>query len=86
MKQLITTIVISIIGIGCELKFGDDIELISPNVTSKKMTEVTQRTGIQFPLEAKGLGYVFFGSGIDDALAIKVLLPLNRKATKYFSD
>jgi len=39
-----------------------------------------------FPLEAKGLGYVFFGSGIDDALAIKVLLPLNRKATKYFSD
>jgi len=41
MKQLITTIVISIIGIGCELKFGDDIELISPNVTSKKMTEVT---------------------------------------------
>ena len=72
---LLTTIAIVIIGTGCELKFGDDIELIAPNVTSKEMTEVTERTGIQFPIGATGLGYVFFGSGIDDALAIKVLIP-----------
>ena len=39
------------------------------------MTEVTERTGIRFPIGATGLGYVFFGSGIDDALAIKVLIP-----------
>lgn len=72
---LLTTIAIVIIGTGCELKFGDDIELIAPNVTSKEMTEVTERTGIRFPIGATGLGYVFFGSGIDDALAIKVLIP-----------
>lgn len=72
---LLTTIAIVIIGTGCELKFGDDIELIAPNVTSKEMTVVTERTGIQFPIGATGLGYVFFGSGIDDALAIKVLIP-----------
>ena len=73
---LLATIAIVIIGTGCELKFGDDIELIAPNVvTSKEMTVVTERTGIQFPIVATGLGYVFLGSGIDDALAIKVLIP-----------
>ena len=44
------------------------------------MAEVTQRTGIQFPVGATGLGYVFFGSGIDDALAIKVLIPEEKKS------
>ena len=76
MKQLLLIVVASaLLGAGCELKFGDDIELIAPNVTSKEMTVVTERTGIQFPIGATGLGYVFFGSGIDDALAIKVLIP-----------
>jgi hypothetical protein len=44
------------------------------------MAEVTQRTGIQFPIGASGLGYVFFGSGIDDSLAIKVLIPNEKKS------
>ena len=81
MKQLLLIVVASaLLGTGCELKFGDDIELIAPNVTSKEMAEVTQRTGIQFPVGATGLGYVFFGSGIDDALAIKVLIPEEKKS------
>ena len=76
MKQLLLIVVAyALLGAGCELKFGDDIELIAPNVTAREMAEVTQRTGIQFPVRATGLGYVFFGSGIDDALAIKVLIP-----------
>jgi len=29
---------------------------------------------------ATGLGYVFFGSGIDDSLAIKVLIPNEKKS------
>jgi len=81
MKQLLLIVVASaLLGTGCELKFGDDIELIEPNVTSKEMAEVTQRTGIQFPVGTTGLGYVFFGSGIDDALAIKVLIPEEKKS------
>jgi hypothetical protein len=81
LKQLLLIVVASaLLGTGCELKFGDDIELIAPNVTSKEMAEVTQRTGIQFPVGATGLGYVFFGSGIDDALAIKVLIPEEKKS------
>jgi len=67
-------------GAGCELKFGDDNELIAPNVTAKKMAEVTQRTGIQFPVGSTGLGYVFFGSRIDDTLAIKILIPAEKKS------
>jgi|TARA_B110000196_G_scaffold313805_1_gene321018 hypothetical protein len=81
LKQLLLIVVASaLLGTGCELKFGDDNELIAPNVTSKEMAEVTQRTGIQFPVGATGLGYVFFGSGIDDALAIKVLIPEEKKS------
>ncbi|MDP6083405.1 MAG: hypothetical protein QGI37_06425 [Verrucomicrobiota bacterium] len=81
MKQLILiAIATALPGAGCELKFGDDIELVAPNVTAKELAEVTQRTGIQFPVEATGLGYVFFGSGIDDSLAIKVLIPDEKKS------
>ena len=81
MKQLLPIVVGStLLGTSCELKFGDDIELIAPKVTAKEMVEVTQRTGIQFPIGTTGLGYVFFGSGIDDSLAIKVLIPGEKKS------
>ena len=81
MKQLLPIVVGSTLsGTSCELKFGDDIELIAPKVTAKEMDEVTQRTEIQFPIGTTGLGYVFFGSGIDDSLAIKVLIPNEKKS------
>ena len=81
MKQLLPIVVGStLLGTSCELKFGDDIELIAPKVTAKEMVEVTQHTGIQFPIGTTGLGYVFFGSGIDDSLAIKVLIPNEKKS------
>ena len=60
---LLTTIAIVIIGTGCELKFGDDIELIATNVTSKEMTVVTERTGIQFPIGGNRLGLFVFWLG-----------------------
>jgi len=81
MKQLLPIVVGStLLGTSCKLKFGDDIELIAPKVTAKEMVEVTQHTGIQFPIGTTGLGYVFFGSGIDDSLAIKVLIPNEKKS------
>ena len=63
---------------GC-LKFGDDIYLAAPDVSAKEIDEVTRRTGIEFPRGTVGLGYVFMGSGIDDALAIKVVIPAEEK-------
>ena len=62
------------------LDFGDDIQLVAPNVTVDELAEVTQRAGIQFPAGTIGLGYVFLGSGIDDALAIKASIPAASKA------
>ena len=64
--------------VGC-LEFGEDVELVTPNVTARELAEVSQRTGIQFPEGTTGLGYLFLGSGIDDALAIKVSIPLDQK-------
>ena len=81
MKQLLPIVVGStLLGTSCELKFGNDIELTAPKVTAKEIVEVTQRTEIQFPIGTTGLGYVFFGSGIDDSLAIKVLIPNEKKS------
>ena len=57
------------------LDFGDDLELLAPEVTDKELAEVTRRTGIEFPKETVGLGYFFLGSGIDDALALKASIP-----------
>ena len=57
--------------VGC-LEFGEDVELVTMNVTVRELAEVSQRTGIQFSEAKIGLGYLFLGSGIDDALAIKV--------------
>ena len=82
---LLATIAISIIGYGCDLKFGDGIELIAPNVTSKQLNDVTGRTGIKFPEGSSGLGYVFLGSGIDDSLASKILIP-NEKQSEFFKN
>jgi len=64
---------------GC-LEFGDDIHLVAPNVTNNELNEVTQRTGIRFPDGASSLGYLFLGSGIDDALALKLCLTEEQKA------
>ena len=54
------------------LECGEDVELVTMNVTVRELAEVSQRTGIRFPEGTTGLGYLFLGSGIDDALAIKV--------------
>ena len=61
--------------LGSCLDFGDDLELRGAEVSDKELAEVTRRTGIDFPEGAIGLGYLFLGSGIDDALALKATIP-----------
>jgi hypothetical protein len=63
---------------GC-LKFGDDTELLAPNVTAQHLQQVSSLTGIQFPDGCTGLAYYYLGSGMDDALAAKVAIPADGK-------
>jgi len=64
--------------IGC-VKFGDDTELLAPNVTTQHLQQVSSLTGIVFPDGSTGLAYYYHGSGIDDALAAKVVIPRDKK-------
>jgi hypothetical protein len=57
------------------LPFGDDIELVGGEITGKEIKEVAALTGLTFPNGTKSIGYYFMGSGIDDALSIKVSIP-----------
>ena len=70
---------------GC-LEFGNDIHLVGSNVTNNELNEVTKCTNIQFPKGARGLGYFFLGSGIDDSLALKVGLSEELKAAFMEND
>lgn len=63
---------------GC-LKFGDDIRLNATDITAKELAKVTQLTGIQFPEGTADLGYLYLGSGIDDALTLKIKIPNEQK-------
>jgi hypothetical protein len=64
--------------VGC-LDFGTDTEVLAPKVTSKHLDHVSSLTGIQFPEGAAGLAYYYAGSGIDDGLAAKVVIPDDKK-------
>ncbi|MDA0725170.1 MAG: hypothetical protein O3A82_02795 [Verrucomicrobia bacterium] len=74
MKLCPTILLFSLCLSSC-LEFGNDIEMTGAEITDEELTEVTRRTGIDFPEGAVGLGYYFQGSGIDDALALKALIP-----------
>ena len=63
---------------GC-LKFGDDIELSGNDIDSTILAKVTMLTGVVFPAGTVGRNYLFYGSGIDDALAIKVSIPKEKE-------
>ena len=64
--------------VGC-LNFGNDVELVGPEITGKEMIQVSELTGLTFPNGTKSIGYYFQGSGIDDALSIKVSIPEGTK-------
>ena len=64
--------------VGC-LNFGNDVELVGAEITGKEMIQVSELTGLTFPNGTKSIGYYFQGSGIDDALSIKVSIPEGTK-------
>ena len=68
----------SLLLVGC-LNFGDDVELVGAEITGKEMIQVSELTGLTFPNGTKSIGYYFIGSGIDDALSIKVSIPEGTK-------
>jgi hypothetical protein len=77
MKFLILPFIllISFMTAGCDLKFGDDVELSGAAFDAAKLAEVSTLTGVAFPPGARGIEYYYLGSGIDDALAAKVMIP-----------
>lgn len=68
----------SLLLVGC-LNFGNDVELVGSEITGKEMIQVSELTGLTFPNGTKSIGYYFMGSGIDDALSIKVSIPEGTK-------
>lgn len=68
-------LLVLLITAGCDLKFGDNIELSGAAFDSAKLAKVSKLTGVNFPLGARGVEYYYLGSGIDDALAAKIMIP-----------
>jgi hypothetical protein len=74
-----TTILISLLVlVGC-LEFGDDVELSGDEVDASVIAEVERITGVNFPEGTEGLNYFFLGSGVDDALWLKVIIPQEKR-------
>lgn len=65
--------------VGC-LEFGSDTEVLEPHVTAQHLQQITSMTGVVFPAGARGAAYLYMGSGIDDALAAKIIIPQDRRA------
>ena len=61
------------------LDFGDDIELVSTEITGKEIKDVAALTGLAFPDGTEPIGYYFLGSGIDRSLVLKVVIPEDKK-------
>jgi len=63
MKKYGVVLIILLLSSSC-LDFGDDFRLTVPHVTANELTEVTKRTGIQFPAGKTGLGYFYQAQGL----------------------
>jgi hypothetical protein len=63
---------------GC-LPFGEDTEVLAPNVTAQHLQQVSKLTGIQFPQGTSGLVYLYLGDRLDPCLAAKVVIPADKK-------
>jgi hypothetical protein len=69
-----TVLIFLLVLVGC-LEFGDDVELSGDEVEASVLAEVERITGVNFPEGTEGLNYFFLGSGIDDALWLKAIVP-----------
>ena len=71
-------IVVSMMTTGCDLNFGDDVELSGAAFDATKLAEVSRLTGVVFPPGTRGVEYLYLGSGIDDSLAVKLVIPADQ--------
>lgn len=67
------------------LDFGEDVELSGIEIDHTVLSRVTAVTNIAFPTGTVGKDYIYYGSGIDDALTIKVAIPEEKKE-EFFSN
>ena len=65
-----------IVALSACLKFGDNIELTGSSITQKEIDQIAQLAGVKLPPGTVGLNYIYFGDGIDPALAAKLSIPL----------
>jgi len=84
-KKICTLLLVSLFVLSGCLDFGDDIELAGDQVDASVIAEVEQITGVHFPKGTKGLNYFFLGSGIDNALWLKVIIP-EKKKTEFLQN
>ena len=56
MKNLLlaTSLALSVLLTGCELKFGDDIELSGADFDATTLAQVSSLTGVVFPAGTRG--------------------------------
>lgn len=60
----------------CPTFAGDaPVELSGAAFDATKLAEVSKLTGVVFPPGTRGVEYLYLGSGIDDSLAAKVVVP-----------
>ena len=78
MKKKLLLFSLIVLLTGC-LDFGKDVDLSGKKVDNAVLINVTRLTGVAFPNGTVGKEYIYFGSGIDDALAIKVSIPKDKK-------
>lgn len=71
-------LILSFLLSGC-LSFGEDVDLSGKEVNNAILAKVKKHTGVVFPEGTAGKNYIYYGSGIDDALAIKVSIPIDKK-------
>jgi hypothetical protein len=77
MKKFLLPVIaaLSVILTSCDMKFGDDVELSGAAFDATKLSQVSTLTGVTFPTGSVGGEYFYLGSGIDDALAAKIMIP-----------
>ena len=68
-----------VVALSACLKFGDNIELTGSSITQKEIDQIVQLTGVKLPPGTVGLNYIYFGDGIDPALAAKLSIPLTSR-------
>jgi hypothetical protein len=85
MKKFLLPVIaaLSVILTSCDMKFGDDVELSGAAFDATKLSQVSTHTGVTFPTGSVGVEYFYLGSGIDDALAAKIMIP--ETAVKEFN-